>query len=97
MEYSGDRDEPAPAEVAVQHSTYPPETQGLMQTLLFMLADIDFEHESEISRLEQSPAHEDIKRRLRAKLREEHRIRREPYLRHLAQLHLGARPRSRSH
>ena len=68
----------APADAA-ERPPYPPDVQGLMQTLLSMLADLDSEYELEMRKLQRGSAREEIKQRVRRKLAEQHRARREPY------------------
>jgi len=59
--------------------TYPPELQPLLQLLLATLADIDFEHESDIETVRSSLADEWLKQTTIRKLQERHRERRAPY------------------
>ncbi len=59
---------------------YPPEA---LQLLLATLADIDFEHESDIETVRESAADEWLKQATIRKLQERHRKRRAPYVRRL--------------
>ena len=70
-----------------QKSTLP---SPLMQDLLRTLANIDFEHEIEMEKLEASTMEAAFKRQIRERLKERHRERREPYVQHLAELHTQA-------
>lgn len=77
----------------VQHPMYSPEIGPMMHELLQTLANIDFEHDAVIEKLELSGTDPALKRKIAAKLREQHRERREPYVRLLADLHNRALPR----
>ncbi len=81
---------PASAEVSSHFNMYLPHIQPLMQDLLRTLANIDFEHEIELEKLEASPMEPAFKRQIRERLKERHRERREPYIQHLAELHSRA-------
>jgi hypothetical protein len=73
---------------------YPPHGQGLMQVLQATLADIDFEHEHERSKLSRARfADASLKAGLLAQIERRHLERREPYLRQLALLQQQHRPR----
>ncbi len=63
--------------------TYPPELLPLLQSLLATLADIDFEHESDIRTVRDSSADEWLKESTIRKLQERNRERRAPYVRRL--------------
>ena len=63
--------------------TYSPEVLPLLQSLLATLADIDFEHESDIETVRNSAADEWLKQATIRKLQERHRERRFPYVRRL--------------
>jgi hypothetical protein len=76
-----------------QPSMYSPEIGPMMQDLLQTLANIDFEHDVVIEKLEMSATDAALKRKIGEKLREQHRERREPYIRLLADLHNRAMPR----
>jgi hypothetical protein len=58
----------------------------LLQALLSTLADIDFAFENDLEVVENSTTDEVLKRKVLGKLHEQHRERREPYLRQLATL-----------
>jgi hypothetical protein len=73
---------------------YSPEIEPMMQDLLSTLANIDFEHDVAMEKLELSATEPALKRRIAAKLSEQHRERREPYLQLLADLHDRAMPRA---
>jgi len=63
---------------------YLPHLEPLMQSLLATLADIDFEYEHELAKIEESAADETVKQRMRDRLLKEHQERREPYVQQLA-------------
>jgi hypothetical protein len=62
---------------------YLPYLEPLMQSLLATLADIDFEYEHELAKIDESAADESVKRRMRDRLVKEHQERREPYVQQL--------------
>ena len=68
---------------AFSRQVYLPHLEPLMQSLLATLADIDFEYEHELAKIEASGADEAIKRRMRERLAREHEERREPYVQQL--------------
>jgi hypothetical protein len=74
-------------------SMYSPDIEPMMQDLLHTLANIDFEHDAAIEKLELSATDPALKRKIMAKLNEQHRERREPYVQLLADLHNRAMPR----
>ena len=63
--------------------TYSPEVLPLLQLLLAALADIDFEHESDIETIRNSSADEWLKQATIRKLQERRQKRRAPYVRRL--------------
>jgi hypothetical protein len=63
--------------------TYPPDFLPLLQLLLATLADIDYEHESDIETVRNSAADEWLKQATIRKLQDRHRERRAPYVRRL--------------
>jgi hypothetical protein len=63
--------------------TYSPEVLPLLQLLLATLADIDFEHESDIETVRSSSADEWLKQATIRKLQERRQERRAPYVRKL--------------
>ena len=63
--------------------TYSPEVLPLLQLLLATLADIDFEHESDIETVRNSSADEWLKQATIRKLQERRQKRRAPYVRKL--------------
>jgi len=65
---------------------YSPSLLPLMQSLLTTLANLDAEHEHEVEQVTRSSAPAHLKPHLLAKLKERHRERRAPYVRHLALL-----------
>ncbi len=73
---------------------YPSRLQPMMQDLLRELADIDFEHDAALERLERSSEAPWLKRQLAERLRANHHARREPYLRQLADLQAQATRRT---
>jgi hypothetical protein len=62
---------------------YAPELLPLLQSLLADLADIDFEHASDVESIRTSTAEEWLKQTAIRKLQERHRERRAPYVRKL--------------
>jgi hypothetical protein len=65
---------------------YSPHVQGLMQSLLVTLANIDFVYEHERAKLSRSRTEASLKACLFAQLERRHREQREPYVRQLALL-----------
>jgi hypothetical protein len=65
---------------------YSPELQPLLQSLLSTLADIDFAYESDLDVVRCSTTDEVLKGTVLGKLQQQHRERREPYLRQLVAL-----------
>jgi hypothetical protein len=65
---------------------YSPSLQPLLQSLLATLADIDVEYERERDRLSSRTMDGSLKTRVLAKLQQQHRERREPYIQHLTVL-----------
>ena len=65
---------------------YPPELLPLLQSLLATVADIDFEHESDVETVRNSSADEWLKQTTIRKLQECHRERRMPYVQQLESL-----------
>jgi hypothetical protein len=63
--------------------TYPPDFLPLLQLLLATLADIDYEHESDIETVRNSSADEWLKQATIRKLQERRQRRRAPYVRKL--------------
>lgn len=63
---------------------YSPSLQPLLQSLLATLANIDVEHEREHDKLSNRTMDVDLKMRVLAKLQQQHRERREPYIQQLA-------------
>ena len=63
--------------------TYPPDFLPLLQLLLAALADIDYEHESDIETVRNSAADEWLKQATIRKLQDRHQKRRAPYVRRL--------------
>jgi len=70
----------------VNSKPYSAEIQPLMQTLLAILADLDFAHECELERIEAGPGDLALKECLRARLEAQHCERRAPYLQQLGRL-----------
>ncbi|WP_046866270.1 hypothetical protein [Microvirga massiliensis] len=65
---------------------YSPEITPLLQSLLATLADIDFAYESDVDVVRNSAADEVLKRKVIARLEQQNRERREPYVRQLTAL-----------
>ena len=65
---------------------YPPELLPLLQSLLATVADIDFEHESDVETVRNSSVDEWLKQTTIRKLHECHRERRMPYVQQLESL-----------
>ncbi|WP_114948743.1 hypothetical protein [Microvirga calopogonii] len=63
---------------------YSSDLQPLLQSLLGTLADIDFEYERECDHINCRTMNVNLKIRLLEKLKQHHRLRREPYLQQLA-------------
>jgi len=63
--------------------TYSPELLPLLQSLLATLADLDFEHASDIEAVRNSSADEWLKQTTIRTLHERHQKRRAPYVRRL--------------
>ena len=63
--------------------TYPPDFLPLLQLLLATLADIDYEHESDVETVRNSSAEEWLKQATIRKLQERRHQRRAPYVRKL--------------
>ena len=68
--------------------TYSPEVLPLLQLLLATLADIDFEHESDVETVRNSSAEEWLKQATIRKLQDRHQKRRAPYVRKLESLQM---------
>lgn len=66
--------------------TYPPDFLPLLQLLLATLADIDYEHESDVEIVRNSAADEWLKQATIRKLHDRHQKRRAPYVRRLESL-----------
>ena len=66
--------------------TYSPEVLPLLQLLLATLADIDFEHKSDIETVRNSSVDEWLKQQTIRTLQEHHQKRRTSYIRQLASL-----------
>jgi hypothetical protein len=65
---------------------YPPELLPLLQSLLATVADIDFDHESDVETVRNSSADEWLKQTTIRKLQECHQERRMPYVQQLESL-----------
>jgi hypothetical protein len=74
------------ASPSVETRVCPPEIQPLMQLLLAMLADIDFEHERELEKLRNSAMDARLIATMVGRLEQRHEERRDPYLRDLLNL-----------
>ena len=71
----------------IQRQVYSPDNEVLLQSMLTTLADLDFAYEQERERVSRSTQDVNLRARMLQKLRDQHRERREPYLRHLTALH----------
>jgi hypothetical protein len=69
---------------------YQSHVEPMMQDLLRALADIDFEHDEALERLEESTPDATLKALLAERLKLRHRERRAPYVKMLADLHAKA-------
>jgi hypothetical protein len=65
---------------------YSPEITPLLQSLLATLADIDFAYESDLEVVQNSATDEVLKRKVIERLQQQHRERREPYIRQITAL-----------
>jgi hypothetical protein len=65
---------------------YSPEITPLLQSLLATLADIDFAYESDLEVVQNSATDEVLKRNVIERLQQQHRERREPYIRQITAL-----------
>lgn len=63
---------------------YSPHLLPLLQSLLATLADIDFEHERELEKINKNQTDTNLKIKVIEKLKAQHCERREPYIRQLA-------------
>src|SRR5215211_970333 len=70
----------------VQSQFYSPDDQVLLQSMLTTLADLDFAYEQERERVSSSTNDASLRARMLQKLRDQHRERRETYIRHLTVL-----------
>lgn len=80
------------ASAATPIRVYPPHLQPMMQETLRTLANIDFEHEMEVTRLVESTVAPALKSGIMQKLVARHRERREPYVQLLASLRAKLAP-----
>ena len=71
---------------SVQSRFYSPDNVVLLQSMLTTLADLDFAYEQERERVSRSTEDVNLRARMLQKLRDHHRERREPYIRHLTVL-----------
>ena len=65
---------------------YPSELLPSLQSLLATLADLDFEHESDVETVRNSSADDWLKQTVIKTLDEQHQQRRAPYIEHLERL-----------
>ena len=72
---------------------YSAEIQPPMQTLLAILADLDYAHECELERIAAGPGDLALKECLRARLEAQHGERRVPYVQQLDRLEARIRAR----
>jgi hypothetical protein len=75
---------------------YPPELQPMIQDTLHTLANIDFEHETDVTRLIESSMSPALKASVMQKLVARHRERREPYVQLLTSLRMQVAQVTRS-
>ena len=68
--------------------------EPMMREILQTLANIDFEHDMALEKLELSETDPAFKRKIAKRLAEQHQERRDPYVRLLAELHNRAMPRA---
>lgn len=68
------------------HRMYSPSIDSMMREVMHMLGNIDFQHEVEMERLEQSNTDQDLKKYIKEKIKAAYRERREPYVNLLAEL-----------
>ena len=68
--------------------------EPMMREILQTLANIDFEHDMALEKLELSETDPAFKRKIAKRLDEQHQERRDPYVRLLAELHNRAMPRA---
>jgi hypothetical protein len=71
----------------IRNGMYSDDIQSMMQDLLRTLANLDFQHEDELDKLERSATDEELKKYIKEKILARHRERREPYVDLLAELH----------
>ena len=71
---------------SVQSRFYSPDDEVLLQSMLTTLADLDFAYEQERKRVSGSTEDVNLRARMLQKLRDQHRERRDPYIRHLSVL-----------
>lgn len=69
-----------------QPRVYPADVQPLMQALLATLADLDFAHERELSKVRNSTTDPSLKAQMIIGLEQRHRERRHPYVQELTAL-----------
>jgi hypothetical protein len=69
-----------------QGNCYSPDLLPLLQTVLSDLADIDFAHEKRLDAIKHSSADDECKSQMIARLWQEHRERRAPYIQELIAL-----------
>jgi glycosylphosphatidylinositol transamidase (GPIT) subunit GPI8 len=74
-----------------------PSIDSMMREVLHLLGNIDFEHEIQLQKLENSNTDQELKSHISKKIRAAHRERREPYLELLATLRQRQQRLSLSH
>lgn len=77
---------PKPGTARLYPSLYPSELLPSLQSLLAKVADIDFEHESDVETVRSSSADDWLKQIVIKRLEEHHRQRRAPYIGQLERL-----------
>ena len=76
----------------VQTPFYSPSDEVLLQSMLTTLADLDFAYEQERERVSGLTVDAHLRARMLQKLRDQHRERREPYIRHLGAVYARIMP-----
>jgi hypothetical protein len=80
-----------------QISIQTPSIASMMREVLHLLGNIDFEHEIQLAKLENSNTDQELKSHIGKKIRAAHRERREPYLELLTTLRQRQQRLSREH
>jgi hypothetical protein len=59
---------------------YSPEVYSVVQEVLHMIGDIDYQHEAEIHKADKNSSDEEIKNYIKQKIRAAHQRKRQPYI-----------------